>query len=519
MADRYSGIDLSRGSSHHEQVQTLQRDLRELGFLLIAEPDGTFGRFTFWAVREFQAYAAMAQVGQETAMDEPIYADRLSPVSTGEHRYQGPVSGVVNAATRKALEHWLDSRWRCPVVIEGWRMRNRRRHGIEAQNIWLHDEFPNKSPRMYARDLSGYFVLSGERDADDRIVVGDYATYLSWSGPRSVPPGHTWPEGEILPERLIGRPLDQLSGFERSTFKVVRAVSEVECLGHFDSINAYDNAFISVGPCHWTLGIASRGGNVSEGELCGYLAYLRHADPQAFEKALGFFGVRVDEDWVDSNGVPNGAALFRAGQRKYAGWVALQRDDGSFGRLPEREGEGNYFKTWHWSYRFVMAGRTIPGYQRHMWDMARIRLRDLLDLPWQAGNGTRVGEIFTSEKAIAMILRWHIRFPAHVAASRLAGARLAGALQDARGRAPNLSWNGDPAGWTDAHEAALIAGLRTQTQQAGGGLPNTIKQVDEWPQWVNGSNRRGYRLSPAIGRLSEERGSFQFDDQSLPPAP
>ncbi len=33
MPDRYDDVDLSRGTSHHEQVQTLQRHLRELGFL------------------------------------------------------------------------------------------------------------------------------------------------------------------------------------------------------------------------------------------------------------------------------------------------------------------------------------------------------------------------------------------------------------------------------------------------------------------------------------------------------
>ena len=217
-------------------------------------------------------------------------------------------------------------------------------------------------------------------------------------------------EGEILPERLLGRNLEELTAPETSTFKVVRAVSEVECIGHFDSVNAYDNAFVSVGPCHWTLGIASNGGNVSEGELCGYLAYLKHAEPEAFHDAFGFFGLDIDEQWSDAASRATGAALYRPGQRKYAGWVALQGEDGAFHRLPEREGDGNYFKTWHWFYRFVMAGRRNPGYQRGMWDMARVRLRDLMGLAW--GDGARrLGDLFTSEKALAMILRWHIRFP------------------------------------------------------------------------------------------------------------
>lgn len=512
MVDRYGDIDLRRGSSHHEEIQRLQRDLHELGFTLVGEPSGTFGRFTYWALREFQAYAAMDQVAKEDSTQETVYADRLSAVSTGAQRYGGPISGVANAATRAALEHWLDSRWRCPLVVEAWAMKNRRRHRLMAGNLWRHDDLASNAPRMYARDLSGYYGPPDQSGADDRVVVGDYVTYSSWGGPRSVPPSHTVAQGELLPEALVGRPLDQLSAAERSTFKAVRAVSEVECLGYFDSVNSYDNAFVSVGPCHWTLGIASNEGNVSEGELCGYLAYLSHADKTAFDKAFGFFGARVDEDWG-----ADGTALYKRGQRKYAGWIALQQDDGTYARIPEREGDGDYFKTWHWFYRFVMAGRDVPGYRRRMWDMARMRLRDLRALPWPGGG--RLGDIFTSEKALAMVLRWHIRFPGHVAAGGAAGARMTAALQQARSHAPALGWDGDPAGWSDAQEAALIDALLAGARQAGGGLPDTIAAVDAWPAWAGGSNRRRYKLDPAIGSLSDGRGSLQFDDARLPPAP
>jgi hypothetical protein len=517
MAERYDGIDLKPGTDHHEQVEALQRDLSTLGFAIAGEADGIFGLGAFWAVREFQAYAAMAQVAEEAAPGETVYADRLGPVATGAARYDGPVSGVVNAKTREAIGHWLDNRWRCPVVVEAWQVRNQRRHRIEAQNLWRHDDLPSKAPRMYARDLSGHFAPVAAGD-DDRIVLGDYATYLSWSGPRSVPPNHTVPDGEMLPDALVGAPLEDLGAAQLSTFKVVRAVSEVECIGFFDSVNCYDNAFVSVGPCHWTLGIASPGGNVSEGEMCGFLAYLRHADAAAFDQAMGHFGARVDEDWVDAGGVPSGARLFNRAQRKYTGWVALQREDGGYTRMPEREKEGDFLKTWHWFYRFVMAGRTVAGYRRRMWDMARVRLRDLAEVPWGDGDAT-IADIFTSEMARAIILRWHIRFPAHVASGGAAGGRLRGALDRAKATAPGLDWAGVPAGWTDAHESALIAGLRAQTAGAGGGLDRTIRQVVEWPAWAGGRNPRRYRLSKEIGGLDQGRGSFRFDDQGLPPAP
>src|SRR5205814_1530768 len=110
------------------------------------------------------------------------------------------------------------------------------------------------------------------------------------------------------------------------------------CLGFFDSANAYDNAFVSLGPCHWTLGIVSP--PVLEGELCGYLAYLRYADPAAFAQAVEFFGLGPDESWVDANGAPTGQDLFK-GDRKYAGWVAQQRANGTWARVALDEQQGN----------------------------------------------------------------------------------------------------------------------------------------------------------------------------------
>jgi hypothetical protein len=521
MTDRYGNEDLGRGSTRHEQVQTLQRDLRELGFWIVGPADGIFGRNTFWAVREFQAYARMDHVAHETGLGDPVYADRLTAVATGEHRYRGPISGVANAATCSALEHWLDSRWRCPVVVEAWKTRGAQRDRLSRENIWLHDEVRDPSLRMFVRDRSGYFLPVNGNGTDDRIIVGDYSRYLSWSGPRSTPPRHSWPEAEITPERFIGHPFDQLSPAQVSTFKAVRAVSEVECIGHFDSVNAYDNAFVSVGPCHWTLGIASNGGNVSEGELAAFLAYLGHADRPAFDKLLTFFGVRVDGEWTDAKGLPSGAPFYDRTQRKYTGWLAMQRDDGGYARLPEREGEGDYFKTWHWFYRFVMAGRTVAGYQRGMWDMARIRLRDLADLPWGEGRpaADTLGSIFTSEKAMAMILRWHVRYPCHIASRSGAAPRLRAVLAAAENQRPELDWTAPPAAWTGAHEAALLAALRTAVGAVGGDLAQTIAQVDHWPHWANGRNPRRFRLPAALGPLSEARDSFRFDRTGLPPAP
>jgi peptidoglycan hydrolase-like protein with peptidoglycan-binding domain len=524
-------------------VRDLQEDLRRLGFLVVGAPSGEFDRATEWAVREFQIYAKMPRVARVRAgvdaslrrgahlvaadlgFDEPTglsaYVASLEAVDN-DACYGGSVSGVVNAATRACIDRWLQNEWRCPVIVEAWSMRRGARHRPVAINLWAHDAHASASPRMFARDFTGYYTMPTGHAADDMHVIGDFVTYLTWSGPRSLPPQHTWTDAELLPAALTGTASP--TGAARTTYRVVRAVSEVECIGFFDSVNCYDNAFVSVGPCHWTLGIVdAAGGSVSRGELCGYLAYLRHADRAAFFAAFEFFGARIDRDWTSAAGANDGADLFDAGSRKYTGWVAQQQENGTFLRAPLNEADGNYFKTWHWHYRFVMAGRTIEGYRRRMWDMARVRLRDILAVPWGAGVanvGTRpatIGDVFTSERAVAMLLRWHIRFPGHVVSGGAPGTRLRNALRDAKAAGASLTWTGDPSRWTDAHETLLVDGIMSASPA---NVHDTLEYVRDWPTWVGGSNPRGFTLAaPMASRLSAARASFTLDGTGLPPAP
>ncbi len=529
-----------------EHVRQLQLDLRSLGFSIVGAPSGAFDLHTEWAVRELQIYAKMDLVarvragvaanlrrgadqvaaanGHDAAANLSAYVASLESTANTAV-YRGPISGVVDAATRAVLDHWLRNDWRCPVVVEAWTMRAGTRSAPAAVNLWAHDSHATSSSRVFVRDFTNYYRFPAGRNADDMHVIGDFVTFAQWSGPRSVPPQHTWSEAEILPAALLGNPAP--AGATLSTFRVVRAVSEVECIGYFDSVNCYDNAFVSVGPCHWTLGIVSAAGVFSKGELCGYLAYLSHIDPVAFRQAFEFFGARIDESWISAAGRADGAALFSASQRKYSGWVALQQADGGFARLAEREAEGNYFKTWHWHYRFVMAGRTIEGYRARMWDMARVRIRDIRSVPWGAGvaavgtgaaaRAATVGDVFTSERATAMLLRWHIRSPAHVVSAGGPGAELRDALRQAIAAGPTLAWNTDPTTWTDAHEGHLIAGILAAAQA---GVRTSLTTVRDWPSWLAGANPRAFTLAaPIAAPLAARRGSFAFDAAELPPSP
>ncbi|HEY6890327.1 MAG TPA: peptidoglycan-binding domain-containing protein, partial [Solirubrobacter sp.] len=511
-------------------VKALQLDLLELGFAISGPANGTFGRETSWAVRELQASAKLDTLAKERPGASGPYPERLSPAPNGL-KYTGPVSGVLNAETRALIDRWLAERWRCPVVVVARKLTGSTPTGVYSgkDNVWAADQVTATTPRMYVRDYSGYYTRPATHASETEVVLGRYVAYAGFGGPYSQAPQHTWAEAELTPEHLVGTALGSLSASQRSTYKAIRAVSEVECMGFFDSINAYDNAFVSLGPCHWTLGVIPKNKPLEKGELCGYLAYVAYADPDAFKRAFEFFGARIDADWLDAAGHPTGQRLFSKDQRKYTGWISLQQDDGTYKAADLVASEGDWFKTWHWVYRFAMAGRTIDGFRRRMWHMARMRLRDLLSTPWDAasnvpdvpdGGGTRtatIGDVFSSERATAMLLRWHVFRPAHVIAGGKAGPHLQSALK--RAKIPAAA--GDPSTWTDAHQRALVKALTDEVAAVGNAdLVDTIGQVHDFPRWAPPhTNPRGYALDPAVGALDEAARSFSLDSTDLPPAP
>ena len=554
-------------------VKDMQDDLSELGFLMVGTPDGDFGRGTEWAVREFQIYAKMTQVAKvkdsaknsagdaypadsnnTTVATIPNYStdytaavaavaasgtipaspavpaiskyvDSLESTANGQV-YTGRISGVVNEETRNAIEYWLENDYRCPVVIEAWNRTNGVRSTLYQSNIWKYNDMTSTAPRIYFRDFTNTYTYPASKPQSQYHVVSEYVSYLSWSGGRSLPPRHTWTEAEMLPSKLISTNIT-LQNFSiqteaiKSTYRVIRAVSEVECIGFFDALNSYDNAFMSLGPCHWTLGIVDSSTSVvSNGELGGFLAYMRENKADAYNLAVGTFGLIPNKDWG-----ADGGSLYSTSSRKYTSWYRVEAEgNDNYTDVPKNESEGNFLKSWHWYFRYSMAGRTIEGWQQGMWDMARIRLRDILDTEWSSTDTTKIGEIFTSERAVAIILRWHIRYPAHMVSSSHAGSKLISTLSRAKDQASSLNWTLPKASWTDAYETALCDALWYYAQQRSSGFQTTISQVKAWPTYA-GRSGRNYKFSNGevldstsnppvtlqVDSLSTSRNSFELE--------
>ncbi len=517
-------------------VKDLQDLLKTLGFAIVdRDTSGIFGWYTFFALREFQIYAHWENLAQAPAALDATKTSLSEQytVVVNTQEYNGPVSGVANADTQIALKAWRDNRWRCPVLVEAWNMNSTtgrtaiyQDNSINKNNLWHFNDVTSSTPRMFARDFSERYTLtatqtaetvnnpgtSGSASTPPFVVVGDYAKYLTWSGPRSAPSyDHCWEDSAITAEKLIGKAWGDLTDPQKSTYKMVRAVSETECFGQFDSINAYDDAAVSIGPCHWTLCQLGLG-TPYQGEFMPFLAYFEKKFPAVFQQTVGQWGIRAthqgekqnhQDDTAETWGT-DGGAFDNWAQRKMEGWIAFQNEQGDYDPLdkgqnldakqsanqPVTSAERTrdqqvkadtkaitaYFRSWHMFYRLMMLARTVSEFQQSMWGYSRIRLQGILEAKWDTGSTRTIGDYFKSEKSAALLTRWHIKYPSDVLSSGKATSKLRKLVTDA-----NFS-NSDPSAWGDTEEATLITALETALKGKKSDK-NWKDQVDKILNW------------------------------------
>ena len=147
---------------------------------------------------------------------------------------------------------------------------------------------------------------------------------------------------------------------------------------------------------------------------------------------------------------------------------------------------------WHWIYRWQMAPRLSESFREITYRLARARLRALLSTPCDslvgAPEGLTLGDVFTSEKAVAILERLHVWSPPELLDVQNIDAEWHGhtaanidlaAIQGAFNAAAATGGAGpDPAGWGDDQEAAAVEWLRT----AGIKQPDDdVPTLARWP--------------------------------------
>ncbi|GAB2922368.1 peptidoglycan-binding domain-containing protein [Rheinheimera gaetbuli] len=540
---RYGGKDVDPTQLPHPDpghVKRLQMDLKTFGFAIVGEPDGVFGTKTEFAVREFQVYARLRQVAYQTSIYDPdtIYADTLVSKSN-QNPYTGPVTGSANAETRARLELWGDMKYRCPVVIEAWRIHGGQMVECIEQNLWHSKDLRDSKLRMFARDFSGRYggtwppVPDGK---NDRAVVGEYTgskTSRYVGGPISMAPRHVWPSAEILPGNIVGKAWADMSAAERSTFRVIRTISEAEASGYFDSVNAWDTAVLSLGCYHHTILLLAYNKEkkkwiLDKGEFGANLVYIKKKFPGAYERFAAQCGIHVDEDWDRDR-----TKIYVKGLRKYEAWVRVKDQDDNWIDTKDLK-YAEYFRSWHWFYRAQMAMRTDADLQKSFWLMTRIRIRDVLDTPWpkddkfelrfnkgSVDRAATIGDVFKSELATALIMRWHVNRPAPVVSK--GGTFLKKILTIAKITEKNT------AKWTDKDETKLISAIikLLETDRRAGPIQlfKDFTKIDGWPSTLgslHGSKGRSALrhnvdkngMAP-LGRQRIGNGAFQLDTEGL----
>ncbi len=456
---------------------TMKSRLEECGFGALGTSDNTFDRRARIAVREFQIYAKMAKVATEPTDAVGEYAQRLQPFAN-PMRYSGPISGFLNLTTRQHLDLWGRQRMRCPVVVTA-RISQSTSYVTAApggENLWAHDDLPNKAPRIYVRDLSDYYALPLIETKDVMIaskrfiVLGYYQSGTQGGAPGgpNMNADQSWSTMGLDALRLTGVEEATLFGpggnaAMRSTLLSIFPTAKLETAGNFDTVNAWDGgATISIPLFHYTF---------HTDELAGFLAFVRDREPELFEEAIGFFGLRPRDTYK---------GLKRSLATRTTRPQQIRVPGGHYEDVPNNQTEENYFKTWHWFYRMVMANRIYDTWKRRAYDFARVRLQDLTAVrmtnrppgntaigPVDAsGNPATIGTVFTSELTMALLLRLHVKGPSRIADGGHPGhasSELWTILQDAQTPAKNgnitVVWTGDVATWTDQHELALIPAI------------------------------------------------------------
>lgn len=245
---------------------------------------------------------------------------------------------------------------------------------------------------------------------------------------------------------------DAGAGLSVPTLRVIIAVMGNE--GKLESINSYDNAFMSFGIMQWTAGATD-----GEGELGALLARLEVLDSPTFNECFGRFGLGA---------VAGPGAMY--GRLTLDGQPLTTSRDKAVLRTPD------------WAYRFWRAGHH-PAVRHCQIVHAAGRIALFAD---KVIAGHRLRDWLSSELGMALLLDQHVNRPGHVPATlnQALDAVLAVNAVPA-----------DPSAWSDADEACLID--RYVSERAKTTMTHT-------------GDRAAHMFNLAhTGKLSMARGSFQ----------
>lgn len=496
------------------------------------------------ALREFQiaATADLAATAITGADAEKVGSRdfRALVAVANSARYEGPNSGRANMETRACIRRWVDLGQRSPILISAFEWNAAKTEVAKDEiakfnDVWDRYEVEDTKLRMFAADFTR---VNAGKTIDEKGLepIGQYSVItkknIGGPGPLTITKASRSELAEFRPGRvgfdektLAEAKLGDKNYAAASTFRIIRAVSEIECLGYLDQINAYDDAGISFGPCHWSLGGLKKKGKKTkptddckeEGELGGFATYLHYLDSLKSGQEVDVFASQGLMPLLSGKTTAEAAARSQsnAANKWPLGWI----DDRGKSRPMTFADILEAVPTWRNFYRWVDIGRRHDDIGTAAWKMSLRRLHQLLSVGFprnlltpehqKAMPKPTLGDIFTSELAVALLLRWHVKVPNTVVKTEkqkmgktetlvvIVRENIRSVYNAAKATKPK-----DADGW----QSALIEELKKVGTTVDAGFKKDFEEISERPWFKDGS--RGYQLDQNLASLSVKDASF-----------
>lgn len=191
--------------------------------------------------------------------------------------------------------------------------------------------------------------------------------------------------GNFNTEKFIENNTGLLSGLNLSTSEINTLSATSRNEGNLDSINTWDNSYLSWGMFQWTMGALG-----DAGELPALLKLIKEKQPAAFKTFFGDFGI----DIAPSTG-------------NRTGFITLNNV------VQNTDARKSAFRNNNWALRFALAGKD-PSICAMQVLHAINRFNLFYFIKDADFGGLSINDMLSSEYAAALLIDQHVNRPGHV---------------------------------------------------------------------------------------------------------
>jgi LysM repeat protein len=252
---------------------------------------------------------------------------------------------------------------------------------------------PNTAPAPVAKPISG----------DAEITISGKSVFYRFSNTtEKIFLGSLFKKGisrtgSFNTEKFIENNPGLLSGLKLSTSEINTLLATSQNEGNLDSINTWDNSYLSWGMFQWTMGQLT-----DAGELPALLKLIKDKQPAAFKTYFGDFGIDIAPATGD-----------------VTGFITLNNV------VQNTDGRKTAFRNNNWALRFALAGKE-PAICAAQVLHAINRFNRFYFVPDAGFGGLSINDMLSSEYAASLLLDQHVNRPGNVKAVVTAALSQAG---------------------------------------------------------------------------------------------